>query len=257
MRLAAIGEPDIGHGFQHDAPVSVGGYTRGADDAFLVDDPCVQINAATDRDEGAEVNRFVLRGGNSHDHIGHARIDQLDALTCCEHNLSTWRFDQAFIFHLFAEQPNAPTERGANLTFVHNFATIRTAGSHEVVTAREKICIGDIQRRRDHSSYVDASVLSKKHTMWINQPHSAVAAQSAENCRRIRSGDPVEYLARRMLLLKTHAILRANGKALPIENGIRAVGNGHLRTTSTDASAAVYNSWALRQLLRVDRLRQT
>ena len=97
----------------------------------------------------------------------------------------------------------------------------RTLGEADV--AGQPVGVVEVQGRGHQPGDVDPRALAEQHAVRVEQPDPAVAAQVAEDGRRIVAGDAVEDLAGGVGLLEAHRIAGPDREGVPVDDGVRRV----------------------------------
>ncbi len=247
--LAAGGEVQGVAGAQFNLP-AFAGQRGGAHQTLLVDQRSLQVDATAFH--AAQVQGLAARRLHPQRDVGRASIGQVDAFARGQHHLPAWRLNQPFVAHLAgAHQHDAPTAGAAQLTLVADGGVAGQAGGEGLQqrAALHPVVVGQVQRRRDQTGHVHPRTRTEHHAVRVQQPHLAVARQAAEDGRRVAAQHTVQHLAGRMRLLEVHGRTGADGKRLPVQDGLGAVGHRHLGATLRDVGAAMHSRHARGQRL--------
>ena len=225
---AACAQVEFARRPQHDFSRRIDAQSVGTDNPLLVDHRCVDVDPPTSRGQRAQVHRFTVRCGDTQAQVRCTGVDQIDAAACSQHHLAAGCIDQPFIAHAAAEQRDAPTEAAAQFALVDDRSSGIAAGGDKVVATTEPVDIVEPQRRGDQAPDIDPGPLPEQDAILIEQPDLPVAAQAAENGRRIVANHAVQHLAGTVWLGEIDAVVAADRKTLPVQNAVGRVGDGHL-----------------------------
>ena len=128
--------------------------------------------------------------------------------------------DQSGVADFGREERDVAAERAADRAFVEDHT--RRALAAEVQTSREKVRIGDRERRGDEGADVDAGVRTEVDALRIDEEDLAVGLDAAEHPAGVRADDAIEDRRRRRRLREAHGRIAPDVEVLPIDD--RAVG---------------------------------
>ena len=195
----------------------------GADDAVMGDQPGVDADAPAVGDDAAEVYRLVVRRIDDHAHVGRAGIDQFDAVAGGEYHIALRAGDHAAVVDVRRDQVKLPAGQGGEAALILDASGIRVGG--EVIAAVQEIGIGKIERGDHQPGHIHLRARAEQHAVGVDQEHAAVGLQRAENAGGILTDHAVEHAGRCRLLDEARRFIRADGKALPVDDRAWAVGD--------------------------------
>ena len=85
--------------------------------------------------------------------------------------------------------------------------------------ARGQILTADAQRAGQQPAHIDLAITAENDAPRVDQPHRPVGLQPAQNLRRVTTDHPVDQHRVAARLGDHHALLRADGKARPVQAG--------------------------------------
>ena len=155
-----------------------------------------------------------------------------------ENHIAVGRIDDAAVLDLRRHQDDAAPGWGGDGAAIDKAAR-GDRSSREVEPPGKEILVAHVERGGHQSGDIDARALAKEHAAGIDQEDFAIGLQGAQDHRGIDAGYAVEHRARCALLDEACGLGGANGEAVPVDYGVRAVGDGEAIALLSNRDLAV------------------
>ena len=137
----------------------------GPDYAALVDGRRMDVDATSLGNQTAHIDRIASRGSYTDDKVGHAGIDQFNALAGGKNDFSARCLDQSFVTCRCSNQIDVASEGRGDPALVHQRPGTDPC---ELVAIGQKVGVADVERRSDQACYINAGILTEQNTVGIN-----------------------------------------------------------------------------------------
>jgi len=104
---------------------------------------------------------------------------------------------------------------------------------------RQEVRVRQVEGGGDQARHVDLRAGAEQNTAGVDEEDAPVRLQRSENGGRILGRDAVQDRARSRLLEKSRDLARANGEALPVDDGVGRIGDLQDVSHRHDADGAV------------------
>ena len=208
---------------QHDFPALSDSRAVGVDRASLGDQSGEDARPSALRRDPPEIEGLVVRGRDLHPQVRRAGIHQLHRLARREYHLAARAGDEAAVGHVRRDEIDVPSGCGGQAALVDEAARARRL--REPHPPGQEIGVAQVERGGDHTRHVDPAVRAEHDAVGIDQEHAPVGLQRTQYLGGVLRDYPVQHRARRGILDEAGQLVDADREALPVDDGVRAVGD--------------------------------
>jgi hypothetical protein len=187
----------------------------------------------------ADVGGVARRGGDVDSEVGVVAVDQLDAVPCRQQNFTVRGVDDAGVFDVGGDEVDLSASLCGQATGVAD--VVRAGNVGEVVAPGEEVGVAEIEGGGDHARDVDGGVCAEHDAAGVDEEHATVGLQAAQDVAGVVGDDAVEYGGAGALLGEAGDFVGSDGEALPVDDGVRGVGDGEGVAFGGEAGLTGYN----------------